>query len=125
EEPQLIHVVYTPKNAEHAKRPPLALVGKAVTFDSGGLSLKPSDSMLDMKIDMAGSAAAFGAMLAIARIDPPFPVHAFVGACENMIGGNAYKLGDVLVSRSGTTVEVTNTAAEGRLLLGDILHWAC
>ena len=124
EEPQLIHVVYKPKNAEHAKRPPLALVGKAITFDSGGLSLKPSDAMLDMKIDMAGSGAVFGAMLAIAKIAPPFPVHAFVGACENMIGGNAYKLGDVLVSRAGKTVEVTNTDAEGRLVLGDILHWA-
>ncbi|MBZ4422400.1 leucyl aminopeptidase [Myxococcus sp. RHSTA-1-4] len=125
EEPRLIHVVYTPKSARDAKRPPLALVGKAITFDSGGLSLKPSDGMIDMKTDMAGSAAVLGAMKVIAALKPPFPVHAFIGACENMPSGTAYKPGDILTSRLGKTVEITNTDAEGRLVLGDILTWAC
>ncbi|MET0404005.1 MAG: leucyl aminopeptidase [Cystobacter sp.] len=123
-EPQLIHLEYTPKNAKHAKLPPVALVGKAITFDSGGLSLKPTDSMVDMKTDMAGSAAVLGAMKVIAALKPPFPVHAFIGACENMPSGNSYRPSDVLVSRSGKTVEVTNTDAEGRLVLGDVITWA-
>ncbi|QSQ24668.1 leucyl aminopeptidase [Pyxidicoccus parkwayensis] len=124
EEPRLIHVVYTPKNARDAKRPPLALVGKAITFDSGGLSLKPTEGMVEMKTDMAGSAAVLGAMKVIAALKPPFPVHAFIGACENMPSGTAYKPGDILTSRLGKTVEITNTDAEGRLVLGDILTWA-
>ncbi|OJH38376.1 leucyl aminopeptidase [Cystobacter ferrugineus] len=123
-EPQLIHIEYTPKNARHAKQAPVALVGKAITFDSGGLSLKPTDSMVDMKTDMAGSAAVLGAMKVIAAMKPPFPVHAFIGACENMPSGTSYRPSDVLVSRSGKTVEVTNTDAEGRLVLGDIITWA-
>ncbi len=124
-EPKLIHLQYVPKNAKHAKRPSVALVGKAITFDSGGLSLKPSDAMIDMKIDMAGSAAVLGAMKAIAALKPTFPVHAFIGSCENMPSGTAYRPGDILTSRSGKTVEVTNTDAEGRLVLGDVLTWAC
>ena len=80
--------------------------------------------MMDMKTDMAGSAAVLGAMKVIARLAPPFPVHAFMGACENMPSGHAYRLGDVLVSRLGKTVEITNTDAEGRLVLGDVLAWA-
>jgi leucyl aminopeptidase len=123
-EPKLIHVEYTPKNARHAKQPPVALVGKAITFDSGGLSLKPTDSMVDMKTDMAGSAAVLGAMKVIATLKPPFPVHAFVGACENMPSGTSYRPSDVLTSRSGKTVEITNTDAEGRLVLGDVITWA-
>lgn len=124
EEPKLIHLTYTPDDAEAAKRAPIALVGKAITFDSGGLSLKPSDGMLDMKTDMAGSAAVLGAMRVIAKLKPPFPVHGFMGACENMPSGNAYRLGDVLISRLGKTVEITNTDAEGRLVLGDVLAYA-
>ena len=124
QEPRLVQLSYIPRDAEHAKRQPVAFVGKAITFDSGGLSLKPSDGMLDMKTDMAGSAAVLGAMKVIARMQPPFPVHAFFGACENMPSHNAYRLGDVLVSRLGKTVEVTNTDAEGRLVLGDILAYA-
>jgi leucyl aminopeptidase len=124
EEPRLIHVVYTPKNARDAKRAPLALVGKAITFDSGGLSLKPTEGMVEMKTDMAGSAAVLGAMKVIATLKPPFPVHAFIGACENMPSGTAYKPGDILTSRLGKTVEITNTDAEGRLVLGDMLTWA-
>jgi leucyl aminopeptidase len=124
-EPRLIHLSYTPKNAKDARRAPVALVGKAITFDSGGLSLKPADSMIDMKTDMAGSAAVLAAMKVIGYLKPPFPVHAFVGACENMPSGTAYRPGDILTSRLGKTVEITNTDAEGRLVLGDILAWAC
>lgn len=124
EEPRLVQLSYIPRDPEAAKRAPVCFVGKAITFDSGGLSLKPSDAMIDMKTDMAGSAAVLGAMKVIARTQPPFPVHAFFGACENMPDGNAYRLGDVLVSKLGKTVEITNTDAEGRLVLGDILAWA-
>ncbi|HEY0880218.1 MAG TPA: leucyl aminopeptidase [Archangium sp.] len=124
EEPRLVQLSYIPRDPEAAKRQPVCFVGKAITFDSGGLSLKPSDGMLDMKTDMAGSAAVLGAMRVIARMQPPFPVHAFFGACENMIGGNAYRLGDVIVSKLGKTIEITNTDAEGRLVLGDILAYA-
>jgi leucyl aminopeptidase len=124
EEPRLIHLQYVPKNPKHQKEAPIALVGKAITFDSGGLSLKTADGMVDMKTDMAGSAAVLGAMRVIAELQPPFPVHAFIGACENMPSGTAYRPGDVLVSRLGKTVEITNTDAEGRLVLGDILTWA-
>jgi leucyl aminopeptidase len=83
-EPKLIHVRYTPKGPKAAKQRPLALVGKAITFDSGGLSLKTADGMVDMKTDMAGSAAVLAAMRVIAQLKPPFPVHALIGACENM-----------------------------------------
>jgi leucyl aminopeptidase len=124
EKPKLIRVSYTPKNPRHAARAPLALVGKAITFDSGGLSLKTAEGMLDMKTDMAGAAAVLGAMSVLAEIRPPFPVHGFIGACENMPSGTAYRPGDILVSRLGKTVEVTNTDAEGRLVLGDVLAWA-
>jgi leucyl aminopeptidase len=124
EPPRLIHIVYQPKSQRAAARAPLALVGKAITFDSGGLSLKTADGMVDMKTDMAGSAAVLGAMQVIAQLAPPFPVHAFIGACENMPSGTAYRPGDVLISRLGKTVEITNTDAEGRLVLGDMLTWA-
>ncbi|MFZ5468591.1 MAG: leucyl aminopeptidase [Myxococcota bacterium] len=124
QEPKLIHLSYVPKDAEHAKRPPVALVGKAITFDSGGLSLKTAEGMVDMKTDMAGAAAVLGAMKVIATLAPPFPVHAFMGACENMPSGTAYRPGDILVSRLGKTVEITNTDAEGRLVLGDMLAYA-
>jgi len=128
EEPKLIEIKYTPKGGARgaaAKAKPLALVGKAITFDSGGLSLKPADAMVDMKTDMAGSAAVFGAMWVIANVlKPNFPVHAYVGTCENMPSGTAYRPGDVLVARNGKTVEITNTDAEGRLVLGDVLTYA-
>jgi leucyl aminopeptidase len=100
------------------------LVGKAITFDSGGLSLKPTDSMVTMNGDMAGSAAVLAAMRVVAELAPPFPVHALLGACENMPGGRAYKPSDVLRAYDGQTVEITNTDAEGRLVLGDVLAWA-
>jgi leucyl aminopeptidase len=123
QEPMLIHLSYEP-SGKAAKQPALALVGKAITFDSGGLSLKPTESMHDMKNDMAGAAAVIAAMKVVAKIKPPFPVHAYMGACENMPSGSALKVGDVLASRSGKTVEVMNTDAEGRLVLADVLSWA-
>ncbi|MEM9412812.1 MAG: leucyl aminopeptidase [Planctomycetota bacterium] len=103
---------------------PMALVGKGVTFDSGGLSLKPSASMLDMKCDMTGAATVLGTMNAIAKLKLPVNVYGLVGLAENMVSGNSYKLGDVLRSRNGKTIEVHNTDAEGRLVLADTLDVA-
>jgi leucyl aminopeptidase len=103
---------------------PLALVGKGVTFDSGGLSIKPSDGMKTMKCDMAGAATVQGAMQSIARLKLPLNVVGFAGLVENMLGGEAFKLGDVLTARSGKTIEVLNTDAEGRLVLADVLNVA-
>ncbi len=123
EEPRLMKMSWVPKGAA-AKKKPIVLVGKAITFDSGGLSLKPTESMVTMKSDMAGSAAVFGAMKVIAALAPAQPVHALVGACENMPGGRAYKPSDILTAYDGKTVEITNTDAEGRLVLGDVLAWA-
>ena len=101
--------------------PDLALVGKGVTFDSGGLSLKPSDSMLTMKLDMSGAAAMLAAITTIASMKLPIHIVAAIGLAENMTGPNAYKLGDVITARSGTTIEIHNTDAEGRLILADVL----
>lgn len=103
---------------------PLAFVGKGVTFDSGGLSLKPNDAMKTMKCDMAGAAAVLGAMQAIARLKLPVNVVGLMGLVENMPGGSAMKLGDVLTARNGRTIEVQNTDAEGRLVLADVLDVA-
>ncbi|MFT3913888.1 MAG: leucyl aminopeptidase [Anaeromyxobacteraceae bacterium] len=123
EQPRLVKVSYVPKGAG-AKRPPVVLVGKAITFDSGGLSLKSNENMQHMHTDMAGSAAVLAAIRVVAMVKPEFPVHAVLGACENMPGGRAYKVTDVLTSYAGKTVEITNTDAEGRLVLGDVLAWA-
>jgi leucyl aminopeptidase len=123
EPPRLVTVSWVPRGAG-ARRRPVVLVGKAITFDSGGLSLKPTDSMVNMNTDMAGSAAVLGAMRVIATLRPSFPVHAVLGACENMPGGRAYKPSDVLVAYDGQTVEINNTDAEGRLVLGDVIAWA-
>ncbi len=120
---RLVTVSWVPRGAA-AKRRPIVLVGKAITFDSGGLSLKPTESMVTMNTDMAGSAAVLGTMRVVAALRPPFPVHAVLGACENMPGGRAYKPSDVLVAFDGQTVEITNTDAEGRLVLGDVIGWA-
>jgi leucyl aminopeptidase len=104
--------------------PTLALCGKGVTFDSGGLSLKPSDGMATMKCDMAGAATVLGAMSAIARLNLPVNVTGYMGLVENMPSGTAFKLGDVLTARNGVTIEVLNTDAEGRLVLADVLSYA-
>jgi leucyl aminopeptidase len=104
--------------------PTLALVGKGVTFDSGGLSLKPTSSMEDMKCDMAGAAVMLATLEALARLDLPVNVVGYAALTENMTGGKAMKLGDVLTIRNGKTVEVLNTDAEGRLILADVLSIA-
>lgn len=105
-------------------QPPLAYVGKGVTFDSGGLSLKTSDGMKTMKCDMAGAATVLGAMQAIARLKLPINAVGLMGLVENMPSGTAMKLGDVLHARNGRTIEVLNTDAEGRLVLADVLDVA-
>lgn len=103
---------------------PVALVGKGVTFDSGGLSLKPSASMEDMKADMTGAAVVAATILALAQLKAPVHVVGYLPLTENMTGGQAMKLGDVLTIRDGSTVEVLNTDAEGRLILADALAYA-
>jgi leucyl aminopeptidase len=101
--------------------PLLALVGKAVTFDSGGLSLKPPASMIDMKFDMCGGAAVIEAIAALSELRAPVRVLGVVGATENLPGGRAVKPGDIVTALDGTTIEINNTDAEGRLLLADCL----
>ena len=118
---KLIHLTYKPK--KKAKKV-ISLIGKGLTYDSGGLSLKPAASMVTMKMDKAGGCAVLGMMKAISELKLDVEVHMFIGAVENMIGGDAYKPDDVLVTRSGTTVEVRNTDAEGRLVLCDVLDYA-
>jgi leucyl aminopeptidase len=123
EPPALIVLQYRPQlAAEGAVH--LGLLGKAVTFDSGGISIKPSDGMDKMKYDMAGGAAVIGAMRAIAQLKPSLPVTALIPAVENMPGGRAQRPGDVVRTLSGKTVEVLNTDAEGRLILADALTYA-
>lgn len=104
--------------------PTIGLVGKGVTFDSGGLSLKPSAGMISMKSDMAGAATVLGAITAIAKLKLKVNVIGIMGLVENMTGGSAYKLGSVLTARNGKTIEIHNTDAEGRLVLADALAYA-
>lgn len=122
EPPRLITLSYTPADAPAA--PVIALVGKGITFDTGGISIKPASSMDEMKTDMAGGAAMLGVMRAIAQLKPKVRVIAVVPATENMPGGKAFKPGDVITAMSGKTIEILNTDAEGRLVLADGLHYA-
>jgi leucyl aminopeptidase len=122
EEPRLIVIRYEPKGAP--EKPMLGLVGKGITFDTGGISIKPSDGMEKMKYDMAGGAAMIGAMRAIALLRPKVRVIAIILATENMPSGKAQKPGDVQIAMSGKSIEVINTDAEGRLVLADGLHYA-
>jgi leucyl aminopeptidase len=119
--PRLVVLEY---NNAPADAPVLTLVGKGVTFDSGGLSLKPTDSMLTMKCDMAGAATVLGAMQAIAKLKLPIHVRGMMGLTENMPSGSSFKLGDVMHARNGVTIENQNTDAEGRLVLADVLSYA-
>jgi leucyl aminopeptidase len=123
EPPALIIVRYRPENAP-ASSDHLGLVGKGVTFDTGGVSIKPAEGMEKMKYDMAGGAAVLGAMRAIARLKPAIPVTAFVPAVENMVGSRAQRPGDIVKSMAGKTIEVLNTDAEGRLILIDAITYA-
>ncbi|MBS1782909.1 MAG: leucyl aminopeptidase [Bacteroidetes bacterium] len=114
---------YKPKNALNEK--PIVLIGKGVVYDTGGLSLKPTPASMDrMKSDMSGAALVSCSMYAIARLKMPLHVIALVPATDNRPGENAYVPGDIITMYSGTTVEVLNTDAEGRLILADALHWA-
>jgi leucyl aminopeptidase len=121
EEPQLITLRYEPAGAQG---PVLGLVGKAVTFDSGGISLKPGAKMSEMKFDMSGGAAVLEATGAIARLGLPVRVVTVVGATENLPSGHALKPGDIVRAKTGTTIEIVNTDAEGRLVLADCLAHA-
>ena len=121
--PRLVQLTYRPDNAT-SKTPHLALVGKGITFDSGGLSIKTGAGMQTMKMDMAGAAAVAAAIGAIARLKLPVRVTAFACIAENMPSGSATRPGDILTMRNGATVEVLNTDAEGRLVLGDGLALA-
>ena len=123
EPPVMIVVRYRPETSS-PDAPHLGLVGKAVTFDTGGISLKPPADMHLMKHDMAGGAAMVGSMLAIAALKPSVAVTAVIPSVENMPGGEAQRPGDIVTTRSGTTVEVLNTDAEGRLILADALTYA-
>jgi leucyl aminopeptidase len=123
EPPKFIHLEYRPKAAGAGKPTRVVLIGKGITFDSGGYSLKPSNAMEDMKVDMSGAAAVISAIDAIATLGADAEVHAVAACCENLVSGRAYKLGDVLASMDGTTVEINNTDAEGRLTLGDAITY--
>lgn len=116
--PRLVHLVYKPKAKAKGR---VALVGKGLTFDSGGISIKPAAKMDEMRFDMSGGAAVLGVFHALRTLDVQYEVHGIVGATENMPDGNATKPGDIHVAMNGTTVEVLNTDAEGRLVLADLL----
>jgi leucyl aminopeptidase len=121
EPPVFIHLMYEP-DVEAKKT--VALVGKGVTFDSGGLSLKPAESMRTMKMDMAGGAAVIAVMKVLSRLGVPCRVHGLIPSTENMTGGNAYKVDDVIRIMNGKTIEVVNTDAEGRIILADAISYA-
>jgi len=120
--PALILLEYGPKSRKH-KTPVFGLVGKGVTFDTGGVSLKPSTSMHFMKSDMGGAAAVFGAFLVAAKLQLPVRLVGAIPIAENVVAGNALKPGDVIGSYAGKTIEVTDTDAEGRLILADALAY--
>src|SRR6185436_5733990 len=122
EPPQVIVLRHDPPGAK--SHPVLGFIGKGITFDSGGISLKPADGMERMKSDMSGAAAVAAATQALARLNVPVRVVAVIPTAENMPSGSATRPGDVLTGASGKTVEVINTDAEGRLILGDALWYA-
>jgi leucyl aminopeptidase len=122
--PRLIVLEHNAPKRGGRARPTIALVGKGVTFDTGGISIKPAASMEEMKHDMSGGAAVIGALRAAAALHIPLHVVGIVGAAENKPDGNAYLPGDVITTSSGKTIEVQNTDAEGRVVLSDALHYA-
>ncbi|MGB5106796.1 MAG: leucyl aminopeptidase [Candidatus Zixiibacteriota bacterium] len=121
EPPYLLRIDYKPKGK--AKKRAI-LVGKGVTFDTGGISIKPADNMGEMKQDMTGAAVVLCTMAALAQLKPQVQVTAYIPTCENMLSGSAYKPGDVVTTSIGKTIEIVNTDAEGRLLLADVLGYA-
>lgn len=120
-EPKFIHMKYAPQNPK--KR--IAIIGKGLCFDSGGMDLKPASSMFTMRDDMSGAACILGVMSKIKEFAPDVEVHGIIAACENMIGPDAYKPGDILTAMNDKTIEVDNTDAEGRVTLADALCYAC
>src|SRR5438046_1008525 len=123
EPPRMIVITYNPPSVK-AGGPVIGLIGKAVTFDTGGISIKPADGMEKMKYDMAGGATMIGVMRALAALKPSVKVICVVPSTENMPGGKAQKPGDIQTAMSGKTIEVLNTDAEGRLILADGVHYA-
>ena len=121
QEPKFIHMKYSVENPK--KR--IAIIGKGITFDSGGLDIKPPSSMLTMKDDMSAAACVLGVMSVIKEFNPQVEIHGIIAACENMPGCSAYKPGDILTAKNGKTIEIDNTDAEGRLTLADALCYAC
>ena len=120
-EPKFINLVYKPAKKARKK---IVLIGKGITFDSGGLDIKPANSMLTMKTDMSGCATVLGIIQTIAALKPDVEVHALSALCENMPSGTSYKQGDIITAKNGKTIEVDNTDAEGRLTLADVLTFA-
>lgn len=121
QEPKFIHMKYSVQNPKKK----IAIIGKGITFDAGGLDIKPASSMLTMKDDMSGAACVLGIMSILRELNPQVEVHGIIAACENMPGCSAYKPGDILTAKNGKTIEVDNTDAEGRLTLADALCYAC
>jgi len=124
EPPKMIVLKYQPPGLRSSKGDLLALIGKGITFDSGGISLKPGENMELMKYDMTGAATVIGTMRAIAQLKPPVPVLGVAPCSENLPSGKATKPGDVLRAMTGKTIEVINTDAEGRLVLADAIAYA-
>jgi len=122
-EPRFIVLRYNPRSGK-GKAPTVCLVGKAITFDSGGISIKPSSGMQDMKLDKSGGISVLGAMRAIAKLKPKVKVFGIIPSAENMPSGTSYRPGDIVTTYSGKTVEVHNTDAEGRMVLIDGIHYA-
>ena len=120
EEPRFIVLEYSPKRAKKH----VALVGKGITFDSGGISIKPAEKMEEMKFDMCGAAAVIGIVEAAARLELPVKITGAIPSTDNLPSGSAYKPGDIITMMSGKTVEIVNTDAEGRMILADALHFA-
>lgn len=123
-EPQLVHLTYTPPKAT-AKTKHIALVGKGLTFDTGGYSLKPGASMMNMKFDMAGSATMYAAFRAAVLLQLPVKISCYLGITDNAVNSLATMPDSIVTARNGKTVEILNTDAEGRLVLGDVVNYAC
>lgn len=121
QEPYVIHLKYVPKKGAQKK---VVLVGKGITFDSGGLSIKPADGMKNMKDDMAGAATVLGIFSVLPKLNYNIELHGVIAACENMPSGKAYRPGDVVTAKNGKTIEILNTDAEGRVTLADTLSYA-
>jgi len=122
--PRFIILKYNPPGKAASSLPTVALVGKAITFDSGGISIKPSANMDEMKLDKSGGIAVLGAMKALAELAPPVNVYGIVPSAENMPSGTSYRPGDIINTFSGKTVEIQNTDAEGRMILCDAISYA-